>query len=134
MICTIHQPSSILVQQFGMILGPNPCGNTFYFGPVGENCADVIKYFGKRGAYSPPWKTIAKLVNGTAAMGTKSDESLINWNREWRTTTGAKRVFSEIDGPCDESREELLPEVEPNEFAVPMWLQITILTKRLFKP
>lgn len=31
-ICTIHQPSSVLIQQFDMILALNPGGNVFYFG------------------------------------------------------------------------------------------------------
>ncbi|PUU78328.1 hypothetical protein B9Z19DRAFT_1142917 [Tuber borchii] len=41
-ICAIHQPSSILIQQFDMIFALNPGGNTFYFGPVGENAARVV--------------------------------------------------------------------------------------------
>lgn len=55
-VCTIHQPSSVLIQQFDMILALNPGGNTFYFGPVGENGGDVIKYFGDRGVKCPPNK------------------------------------------------------------------------------
>ena len=34
---------------------------------------------------------------------------------------------------CNERREKPLPEVELKEFAAPMWLQTTMLTKRLFK-
>jgi ATP-binding cassette subfamily G (WHITE) protein 2 (SNQ2) len=55
-ICTIHQPSSILIQEFDMILALNPGGNTFYFGPVGDNGSDVIKYFADRGVQCPPSK------------------------------------------------------------------------------
>jgi ATP-binding cassette, subfamily G (WHITE), member 2, PDR len=55
-ICTIHQPSSVLIQQFDMILALNPGGNTFYFGPVGENGSAVIKYFKDRGVECPPNK------------------------------------------------------------------------------
>lgn len=36
-ICTIHQPSTMIIQEFDMILALNPGGNTFYFGPIGEN-------------------------------------------------------------------------------------------------
>ena len=35
-ICTIHQPKSLLILQFDMILALNPVGQTFYFGPVGD--------------------------------------------------------------------------------------------------
>jgi len=33
----------MLIQQFDIILALNPGGNTFYFGPVGEDGADVIR-------------------------------------------------------------------------------------------
>jgi ATP-binding cassette subfamily G (WHITE) protein 2 (SNQ2) len=33
-VCTIHQPSSVLIQEFDMVLALNPGGNTFYFGPI----------------------------------------------------------------------------------------------------
>jgi ATP-binding cassette, subfamily G (WHITE), member 2, SNQ2 len=52
-VCTIHQPSSVLIQEFDMILALNPGGNMFYFGPVGENGSAVIRYFGERGVHCP---------------------------------------------------------------------------------
>ena len=61
-VCTIHQPSSILIQQFDTILALNPGGNVFYFGPVGENGQAVIDYFGSRGAECPPEKNIAEFL------------------------------------------------------------------------
>jgi len=132
-ICTIHQPSSMLIQQFDMILALNPGGNTFYFGPVGENGADVIRYFGERGAYCPPGKNVAEFVIEAAAKGTRTDGRPIDWDHEWRTSREAKGVLAEIDRLCDERREKPLPDVELKEFAAPMWLQTTMLTKRLFK-
>src|SRR3984885_4597789 len=66
-VCTIHQPSSILIQEFDMILALNPGGNTFYFGPVGENGSAVIKYFGDRGVHCPPEKNVAEFILETAA-------------------------------------------------------------------
>jgi ATP-binding cassette subfamily G (WHITE) protein 2 (SNQ2) len=56
-ICTIHQPSSVLIQQLDMVLALNPGGNTFYFGPVGENGSDVIKYFADKGVQCPLTRT-----------------------------------------------------------------------------
>lgn len=61
-VCTIHQPSSVLIQQFDMILALNPGGNTFYFGPVGDNGKDVVKYFGDRGFDCPPAKNVAEFI------------------------------------------------------------------------
>lgn len=70
-VCTIHQPSSILIQQFDMILALNPGGNTFYFGPVGENGSDVINYFGERGVHCPEDKNVAEFILETAAKPIK---------------------------------------------------------------
>jgi ABC-type multidrug transport system ATPase subunit len=61
-VCTIHQPSSILIQQFDTILALNPGGNVFYFGPVGENGQAVIDYFASRGAECPPEKNVAEFI------------------------------------------------------------------------
>ena len=41
---------------------------------------DVIRYFGKRGAYCPPGKNVAGFVIETAAKGTTSDGRPIDWD------------------------------------------------------
>jgi ABC-type multidrug transport system ATPase subunit len=69
-ICTIHQPSSVLIQEFDMILALNPGGNSFYFGPVGDNGSAVIKYFADRGVECPPNK------NGMSFMFIVLDQPL----------------------------------------------------------
>jgi ATP-binding cassette, subfamily G (WHITE), member 2, SNQ2 len=61
-VCTIHQPSSVLIQQFDTILALNPGGNVFYFGPVGENGKAVIDYFASRGVDCPPEKNVAEFI------------------------------------------------------------------------
>ncbi|KAF2835370.1 ABC drug exporter AtrF [Patellaria atrata CBS 101060] len=134
-ICTIHQPSSLLVQQFDMILALNPGGNTFYFGPVGKNGEDVIKYFADRGVQCPPDKNIAEFILETAAKGAKGkDGRKIKWNEEWRTSENHKEVLAEIDR-INSTRDKAVqgntqrPEYE---FAAPVWLQTTTLTRRIF--
>ena len=61
-ICTIHQPSSVLIQQFDTILALNPGGNVFYFGPVGDEGKAVIDYFASRGVDCPPEKNVAEFI------------------------------------------------------------------------
>ena len=98
-VCTIHQPSSILIQQFDMILALNPGGNTFYFGPVGENGSDVINYFGQRGVHCPEDKNVAEFILETAAKPIKRpDGTKINWNDEWQNSQQAQDVIEEIEG------------------------------------
>ena len=98
-VCTIHQPSSVLIQQFDMILALNPGGNTFYFGPVGENGNAVIKYFADKGVHCPPDKNVAEFILETAAKPIKrADGTKINWNEEWLNSEAAANVIEEIEG------------------------------------
>lgn len=133
-ICTIHQPSSILIQQFDTILALNPGGNTFYFGPVGEDGSAVNKYFADRKVYCPPHKNIAEFILETAAKGGKrQDGKRLDWNEEWRNSQEHKGVLVEIDR-IHKEREKIPPKAADteHEYASPVWLQITMLTRRMF--
>ncbi|KAF1920055.1 ABC transporter-like protein [Ampelomyces quisqualis] len=135
-VCTIHQPSSVLIQQFDMILALNPGGNTFYFGPVGKNGNDVIKYFGDRGVTCPPDKNVAEFILETAAKPVKrKDGSRINWNEEWQKSSNNQEVLKKIDRIKSNRSNAVANEKEviQTEFAAPTWLQTTQLTKRTFK-
>jgi ATP-binding cassette subfamily G (WHITE) protein 2 (SNQ2) len=134
-VCTIHQPSSVLIQQFDMILALNPGGNTFYFGPVGENGNDVIKYFGDRGVKCPPNKNVAEFILETAAKPAKrKDGTRINWNDEWKNSSNNQEMLKEIDRIKSDRSAKVAEQdtVEQTEFAAPVWLQTTMLTKRTF--
>ena len=133
-ICTIHQPSSLLVQQFHMILALNPGGNTFYFGPVGESGAAVTKYFADRGVHCPPHKNIAEFILETAAKGGKrQDGKRLNWNEEWRKSQENQDLLKEI-AQLNAEREKVATKAKDTqyEYASPQWLQITELTRRMF--
>ena len=117
-----------------MILALNPGGNTFYFGPVGENGSTVIKYFGDRGVHCPPNKNIAEFILETAAKGGKRrDGKKLNWNEEWLHSEEAKKVLEDIE-IMKKERSKIEPSSigEQHEFASPVPLQTAELTKRLF--
>ena len=133
-ICTIHQPSSILIQQFDMILALNPGGNTFYFGPVGDNGAEVNKYFASRGVHCPPRKNIAEFILETAAKGGKrKDGKRLDWNKEWKVSEENAGLLAEIQ-KINKEREKVPPKAVDSQhrYASPVWLQITMLTRRIF--
>ena len=136
-ICTIHQPSSDLIQQFDKILALNPGGNIFYFGPVGPNGSAVTKYFADRGTECPPGKNVAEFILETAAKGgQKVNGKRINWNREWRQSAENKALVEEIQRIKSErraiSKEDAATSAPAHEFAAPVWDQIVLLTKRMF--
>lgn len=139
-VCTIHQPSSEIIQEFDMILALNPGGNTFYFGPVGDNGSAVIKYFSDRGVQCPPSKNVAEFILETAAKKPRGpDGKRIDWNEEWRNSAGAQEVRDEIEGlKLMRSRSMTAAhkqnsEGEETEFAAPVWAQTSELIKRTFR-
>ncbi|KAI0905253.1 ABC-2 type transporter-domain-containing protein [Ustulina deusta] len=139
-VCTIHQPSSVLIQQFDMVLALNPGGNTFYFGPIGENGKDVIEYFAQRGTRPPPGKNVAEFILETAARPHKrEDGTKVDWNEEWRNSEQAAKVIEEIDGlkrvrsaATDPNQDTKKKEVY-REYAASTWTQTVELTKRMFR-
>ncbi|GLB10046.1 hypothetical protein AtubIFM57258_005985 [Aspergillus tubingensis] len=133
-VCTIHQPSSMLIQQFDMILALNPGGNTFYFGPVGHEGRDVIKYFADRGVVCPPSKNVAEFILETAAKATKKDGKSFDWNEEWRNSEQNQKILDEIKTIREErSKIPLDEQGVPYEFAAPVTTQTYLLMMRLFR-
>ncbi|OCL11346.1 ABC drug exporter AtrF [Glonium stellatum] len=134
-ICTIHQPSSILIQQFDMILALRPGGSTFYFGKIGDNGKDVIDYFAKRGVACPPNKNVAEFILETTAKPLKRpDGTKIDWSEEWKRSDMNEDLLKEIDMiKSDKSKARTQENHEELEFAAPVWLQTTMLTQRLFR-
>jgi hypothetical protein len=96
----------------------------------------VIKYFGDRGVQCPPSKNVAEFILETAAKPVKrKDGSRINWNEEWLKSDNAKGVLQEIERVKSERSQKAPAQQdaeEESEFAAPVWLQTTMLTKRTF--
>jgi ATP-binding cassette subfamily G (WHITE) protein 2 (SNQ2) len=135
-VCTIHQPSSVLIQEFDMVLALRPGGETYYFGTVGENGKDIIKYFGDRGVKCPPSKNVAEFLLETAIKPRKlADGSKVEWTEEWRNSKEAHAVIEKIDSlkrVRSQSVHGKQHEDDSSEFASSTWLQTTELTKRVF--
>ena len=49
-LCTIHQPSALLFEQFDRMLLLEKGGKMVYFGDLGYNSATLIEYFQRNGA------------------------------------------------------------------------------------
>lgn len=53
-LCTIHQPSAVLIQEFDRLLFLAKGGKTVYFGEMGRNSETLVKYFENKGAHACP--------------------------------------------------------------------------------
>jgi ATP-binding cassette subfamily G (WHITE) protein 2 (SNQ2) len=117
-----------------MILALNPGGNTFYFGPVGDNGQDVISYFADRGVQCPPNKNVAEFILETAAKPVKrQDGTRINWDEEWKNSEQNKEMLNEIERiKSERSRLSEDNHDKVYEFAASIWTQTIMVTKRTF--
>ena len=52
-LCTIHQPSSLLFESFDRLLLLETGGETVYFGDIGPDARTVREYFSRYGAHCP---------------------------------------------------------------------------------
>ncbi|KAL2269279.1 hypothetical protein VTJ83DRAFT_1463 [Remersonia thermophila] len=144
-VCTIHQPSSDLIQQFDLILALNPGGNTVYFGPVGEDGAAVVRYFADRGIQCSPGRNVAEFLLETAIKGARrADGSHIDWSDEWRKSAENRHLIDEVQKlKAQTEQPEAVAATLPSpssagsnpqsEFAAPWTTQTLLLTQRMFR-
>ena len=131
-LCTIHQPSAILFEQFDRLLFLARGGKTVYYGQVGQQSRILIDYFQRNGAQSykegeNPAEWMLEVIG--AAPGTKSD---VDWHRQWLDSPERVAVREELD-----QMERSTRDVESNqdhsaysEFAAPFREQLIVTLKR----
>lgn len=134
-LCTIHQPSAILMQQFDRLLFLAKGGRTVYFGDLGSNMETLIKYFENKGSIScpkdaNPAEWMLEVIG--AAPGSHADR---NWADVWKESPERIAVREELAS----MKERLLQQpVSPTtagygEFATPIWYQFLVCIRRMFQ-
>lgn len=130
-LCTIHQPSAILFQEFNRLLFLMKGGKTIYFGDIGKNSKTLLEYFERNGA--PPCDDEANPAEYMLDIcGKKSDR---DWSEVWKTTSEAQEVQAELDRIHSQKRDEPAKDDGGlnSEFAMPLTSQIWFVTKRIFQ-
>jgi ABC-type multidrug transport system ATPase subunit len=137
-LCTIHQPSAILMQQFDRLLFLVAGGKTVYFGDIGENCATFTHYFEAHGAHPcPPQANPAEWMLEVVGAA-PGHYSAIDWYDVWRNSDEYHLVQKALD-----EMERELPEKEESrdsgnftgneEFAMPFNPQLWYCLKRVWE-
>jgi len=134
-LCTIHQPSAILFQEFDRLLFLAKGGKTVYFGDIGQNSETLLHYFEKSGARKcgkdeNPAEYMLEIVNA----GKNSDGRA--WNEVWADSESAKEVQQQIDQLHAEKQNETLDiakETGGGAYAMPLTTQIIQVTIRVFQ-
>lgn len=96
-LCTIHQPSAILFEQFDRLLFLARGGKTVYYGQVGEQSHILIDYFERNGGIKyrqgeNPAEWMLEVIG--AAPGTRTE---IDWHQRWLDSPERVAVREELD-------------------------------------
>jgi len=131
-LCTIHQPSSLLIEQFDRIFAVAPGGHCYYFGPTGRNCAEIVKYFAARGAYCPPTTNVAEFLLDAGVGNIRAHRRRTDWVEVWNKSPEFEAVKREV-ASIIATRKQLgnTNSTSPTrEFAASTFDQCFLLTKR----
>ncbi|GME70519.1 unnamed protein product [Ambrosiozyma monospora] len=135
-MCTIHQPSAMLIQEFDRLLFLAKGGRTVYFGELGNNCETLIKYFESKGA--PPCPPNANPAEWMLEVigAAPGSHTTVDYHQVWLASEERSAIRSELA-----TMEEELALKKPisttknskSPYAAPYWYQFYIVTKRCFE-
>ncbi|KAF8272208.1 ABC-2 type transporter-domain-containing protein [Lactarius quietus] len=130
-LCTIHQPSAELFQEFDRLLLLRKGGQTVYFGDIGTNAMTLISYFQTNGGYpcptdANPAEYILDVIGAGAAATTDTD-----WHSIWNYSPQAKAVDKELDTLLEDGRRRHAIDTEQySEFSTSWIFQVKMLWER----
>lgn len=135
-LCTVHQPSAILFQEFDRLLFLAKGGKTVYFGNIGDNSHTMLDYFESKGARKcgeeeNPAEYLLEIGN-SGSNGEGKD-----WHTVWKESEEHAALETEIDRiHAEKQTEKVAGEDDPTsqaEFAMPFRYQVQEVTYRVFQ-
>ncbi|KAL8945039.1 MAG: hypothetical protein Q9216_000023 [Gyalolechia sp. 2 TL-2023] len=135
-LCTIHQPSAILFQEFDRLLFLAMGGKTLYFGEIGESSQTLTSYFQHNGARpcrrdENPAEWILEVTGAVP-----NSESTQDWPAIWNNSGERKAVKAELARMKEMLSQQPGPVNDPETlrpFAAPLGTQLWIVLKRVFQ-
>lgn len=135
-LCTIHQPSAILMQEFDRLLFLQRGGKTVYFGDLGDGCKTMIDYFESHGSHKcPPDANPAEWMLEVvgAAPGSHANQ---DYHEVWKNSDECRKVKEELEWMANELPKRVHKADEDEikgEFATAIPYQIKLVSLRLFQ-
>ncbi|KAF5011460.1 hypothetical protein FDECE_2425 [Fusarium decemcellulare] len=134
-LCTVHQPSAILFQQFDRLLFLARGGKTVYFGDIGDNSRKLLNYFEANGARAcgdeeNPAEWMLEIVNN----GVNADGQ--DWHSVWKSSQERLDVEAEVERIHMTKSAVSVAEDDAashSEFAMPFVSQLQEVTIRVFQ-
>ncbi|KAI0830812.1 ABC-2 type transporter-domain-containing protein [Trametes gibbosa] len=96
-LCTIHQPSSMLIQTFDKLLLLERGGETVYFGDIGPDCHILRDYLSRHGAHCPSNVNPAEFMLDAIGAGLAPRIGNRDWKDHWLDSAEYQGVLAEIE-------------------------------------
>ncbi|THG96948.1 hypothetical protein EW026_g4983 [Hermanssonia centrifuga] len=130
-LCTIHQPSSLLFESFDRLLLLESGGETVYFGDIGPDSSILREYFARHGAHCPSNVNPAEYMLDAIGAGLAPRIGSRDWKDVWLDSPEYSDMREQIDRikqsglsqPAIEKRHE-------TTYATPFWVQLKEVVKR----
>ncbi|CAI4331039.1 BAQ_1a_G0008910.mRNA.1.CDS.1 [Saccharomyces cerevisiae] len=132
-LCTIHQPSATLFEEFDRLLLLRKGGQTVYFGDIGKNSGTILNYFERNGARKcdsseNPAEYILEAIGAGATASVKED-----WHEKWLNSVEFEQTKEKVqDLINDLSKQETRSEFgdKPSKYATSYAYQFTYVLIR----
>ncbi|WKT48125.1 hypothetical protein QSH57_013030 [Fusarium oxysporum f. sp. vasinfectum] len=133
-LCTIHQPSAVLFENFDELLLLKSGGRVVYHGPLGHDSENLINYFESNGGPKcPPHANPAEYMLDAIGAG-NPDYDGQDWGDVWAESSERQKRSQEIEEMIERRRN-----VEPSkslkddrEYAMPLSTQTYAVVRRSF--
>ncbi|KAI6354773.1 hypothetical protein MCOR25_008459 [Pyricularia grisea] len=133
-LCTIHQPSAILFENFDELLLLKAGGRVVYHGPLGHDSQDLLGYLESNGAQKcPPNANPAEYMLEAIGAG-DPDYKGQDWGDVWEKSKEREARSREIDDMISQRQkvEQTDSLRDEREYAMPLSTQMSAVVRRSF--
>ena len=133
-LCTIHQPSAVLFEEFDELILLKSGGRIVYHGSLGRDSRHLIDYFEHNGAKKCP-KDMNPAEYMLEAIGAGDPNYKgADWGDIWENSRDTQDRLKEIQNLLEERRKATTNNTtkDDREYAMPLSTQITAVVKRCF--
>ncbi|KAI9319047.1 ABC-2 type transporter-domain-containing protein [Dichotomocladium elegans] len=125
-LCTIHQPSSILFEHFDHLLLLVRGGKMAYYGPIGKDSRIMLDYFESHGGPkcsqdTNPAEYILEVASSTA--------NGIDWATTWKNSCEAAALDRELEDIHNNANTQ--PNRKTLAYATSFWMQFRLVHRRM---
>ncbi|KAL7624350.1 ATP-binding cassette transporter snq2 [Parahypoxylon ruwenzoriense] len=133
-LCTIHQPSAVLFENFDELLLLKSGGRVVYAGELGKDSQTLINYFESNGGPKcPPHANPAEWMLEVIGAG-NPDYKGQDWGDAWLQSKNYQEQSKEMARMIEKRRDVQHSKnvQDSREYAMPLWTQTAAVVKRSF--